>query len=120
MKATVQPFVLIPRYTSYVGENVAAEAFVTVPLDVSRFSLAVLTFWRGPLTGSGAGFSATFQTSHDADSWFNAAAAVTSVDTCTKHEIALERRWLRVKIELSGTDAAISCWATGSLEERLD
>jgi len=128
MKGTVEPFVLIPRYTSYVGENKedggVDNSFATVPLDVSAFSKAVLTFWRGPLLGGpGAAFSAQFESSHDGVTWFPEGAAITSTDTSDKHDIDLDRRWFRVRIELTenptNETVGITCWATGNLEQRL-
>ena len=114
------PLVLIPRYTTYVGES----TFTTVPLRVSEYAKAHVTLWRGPLTGSsrGGSFTAEFQVSHDGETWENAVTAITTVDRSDNYDITLDYRWLRVKITLSvttGSDVGITCWATGLLERRI-
>jgi hypothetical protein len=76
---------------------------------------AFLTFWRGPCPG---GFSAVFQTSHDALAWSNALGTITTTNQSDKLEIPLTRRWFRVRIALSTWP--ITCWATGLLERRLE
>jgi len=120
----VEPLVMIPRFTTYAGHNTGSDAFSSVPLDVSRFSNMTVTFWRGPLLlgGGSPTFSAQFESSHDADTWFAEGAAITTTSTISKVEIDLDRRWLRVTISLSGNPGdpmAITCWAVGSLEHRL-
>lgn len=115
------PLVLIPRYTTYVGES----TFTTAPLRVSDYAMAYFTFWRGPLTGSGLGgtFKADFQLSHDGEVWVDAITQITSVDGYDDLEITLSRRLLRVKIELAvttGNTVGITCWATGLLERRIE
>ena len=114
------PLVLIPRYTTYVGES----SFTTAPLRVTEYAKAHVTLWRGPLTGStrGGSFTAEFQVSTDGDTWDNAITAITTVNTADNVEITLDRRWLRVKITLAvttGSDVGITCWASGLLERRI-
>ena len=114
MAGEAVPLVLIPRFTSYVGNN----AFTTVPLRVSDYSKAHITFWRGRLLVET--FSAEFQVSHDAYTWQNALSpptVITSVDACDSYSMDLNHRWFRIKIVLSGS--AITCWATGLLVKRV-
>jgi hypothetical protein len=119
----VEPLVMIPRFTTYAGHNEGSTKLTSVPLDVSRFSKMTVTFWRGPLLGGGSvTFSAQFESSHDADKWFAEGSAITTASGTTKVEIDLDRRWLRVAVELTanlpGDVVAITCWAVGSLEHR--
>ncbi len=127
MRGKAVPLVLIPRYTSYVGEG----EYTTVPLEVSEYAKAYVTLWRGQILRSWETthvrtFRATFQGSHDAEEWVNLGSEVTTVDTVDDHEIELTRRWFRVRILLSKggdpTDDAvgITCWATGLLERRIE
>lgn len=114
------PLVLVPRYTTYVGES----TFTTAPLRVSEYVQAHVTLWRGPLIGAGRGgsFTAEFQVSHDGNDWENAIAAVTTVNRSNAYDVPLSRRWLRLKVTLSvstGSDVGITLWATGLLEKRI-
>lgn len=114
MSGEAVPLVLIPRYTSYVGDN----TFTTVPLRVSEYAKAHITLWRGRLNFET--FSAEFQVSHDTYQWQNALSpptTITTVDTVDNWDIDLNHRWFRIKIVLSGD--AITCWATGLLEKRV-
>jgi hypothetical protein len=113
MAGQAVPLVLIPRYTSYVGAN----TFTTVPLAVSDYEQAHVTFWRGRCPGS---FAAVFETSHDALVWTNAlgTTTITAVDTSDRWDIPLDRRWFRIRIALGTT--SITCWATGLLTRRLE
>jgi hypothetical protein len=111
MAGQAVPLVVIPRYTSYVGANV----FSTVPLEVTDYSMAHVTFWRGRCPTA---FSAVFEESHDALVWFHAlGTTITSVDRSDNLHIPLTRRWFRVRITLS--TLPITCWASGLLERRL-
>lgn len=113
------PLVMVPRFTSYFGNSV----FVTVALQVDRYARCVVTVWRGPVQGGGV-FAVVLQHSHDAETWQNLG---TVVDPGEDQTIViaedLTRRWLRLRIELpvgASTDAAVTCWASGYLEQRLD
>ena len=122
MKGQAVPLVLIPRYTSYLGSG----EFTTVPLDVTQYAQACVTFWRGGLwhASMGATFQAVFQVSHDADEWFtvNPPGTITTTNTYGTFEVALSRRWFRIKIDLAEDNrvVGITCWATGLLERRIE
>lgn len=118
------PLVMIPRFTSYVG---GLTDYTTVPLDVSEFTMAWVTFWRGPLvgdTGNGAKFEAWFEVSQDAQTWEKQPPSpfvINTPDTWDSYSVGFSRRWFRMKVRLTpDTDdiVAITCWAVGSLERR--
>jgi hypothetical protein len=107
------PLVLLPRYSSFVGEN----TFTTAALRVSDYAKAHVSFWRGPLK-SGS-FQAEFQVSHDGQTW-DTVTTVTTVDTRDEYSLTLKERWLRMEIQISGGNGpAITCWCTGLLEKRI-
>ncbi len=111
MAGQAVPIVLIPRYTSYVGPS----TFTTVPLEVTDYARACLTFFRGRCPTS---FAAVFEESHDAAAWTNAlGTTITTVDTSDQLSIPLTKRWFRVRINLS--TSPITCWASGLLTRRL-
>ena len=97
---------------------------------LADYAEAHVTLWRGPLvgdTGTGAGFSCQFETSHDAEDWTRVTPAlpgppITSVNISSMEIIPVSRRWMRVSITLTeDTDdvVAITCWCTGLLERRV-
>jgi len=116
------PLVMMPRFTTYIGEA----TFETVALDVSEFEKLVLSVWRGPLlgnTGSGASLEITFETSDDNEHWapFPYVPAITTAGGTTVVEVELLQRFLRSKVVLTkdGTDlVALTCWAAGHLDRR--
>jgi hypothetical protein len=106
------PLVLVPRFSSFAGAN----TFTTAALRVSDYATANVALWRGPLkTGT---FSAQFEVSHDGQDWDPEGTAITTADDSTERSMTLTKRWLRLKIVLTG-DAAITCWCTGLLEKRI-
>ena len=114
MEGVAVPVVIIPRYSSFVGVNV----FTTQPLLVEEFSKAQIVFFRSGMD-AGASFSASFQTSQNQQDWFDdPGSPITSVATEDIHEVDLPRKWFRIRIELSGSDPAITCWAAGLLIRR--
>jgi hypothetical protein len=116
------PLVLVPRFTSYVGEG----TYETAPLDVSEFARFSVTVWRGPRVGaggSGGSFELVFEQSDDAQVWssFTGVSAITTTDTSSIVATDLTMRWMRVKVTLvddSNDAAAITCWVVGNLERR--
>lgn len=128
MAGAAVPLIMIPRFSTYSGEG----SFTSAPLDVSGYSKAVLQFWRGPLVGTVSGatpsFAAVFQQSQvgydDPGSWVDVGSVITSVNTVSTVELDLDRRWFRVKIDLVASLAdlgvGITCWAIGSLVQRVE
>ena len=117
------PLVMIPRFTTYIGQG----TYTTAPLDVSAYSSFSLTVWRGPLvsgTGPGAGLNIVFQDSDDTEVWAQLAPTpiVSAGPASTAVSCPLIRRWMRLKLTLTEnpTDhiVALTCWAIGNLELR--
>ena len=110
------PLVLLPRFSSFAGEN----TFTTAALRVSEYAKAYVSFWRGPLKSGN--FEARFQLSHDGQSWTtdSSIGTIATVDRRDEYSVDLTKRWLRMEITLSGGfGGAISCWCTGLLEKRI-
>lgn len=112
--------VLLPRYTSFLG----AGEFTTAPLHCDRFSGGRLTVWRGPM-GGGTTYGLSVEESQDAETWVDAIVSPHSSpvdpgagDSLT-FDIQMSLKWLRVKVELTGTDPAVSTWLTGGFETRI-
>ncbi len=119
------PLVLVPRYSSYMGEG----DYVSAALDVSAYSDGAVSVWRGKLVGASTAFKFYVQVSTDALVWTDFplnGVGPTWIDpgenqvqvaafTCT-------RQWLRAKVTLekNGADSpAVSCWASGLITERV-
>lgn len=125
MLGELVPLVMIPRFTSYVGEA----SYTTVPMDISGFSGAALEFWRGQLAAKvqGATFNAYLEEAFDlslpeAEAW--TVLDSTDVDDATAvFKVAFTRRYFRIRIvlvaDLTYGIAAITCWAAGNLERRI-
>ena len=92
MAGELTPVVLLPRYTAYVG----ATTFTTIGMDVTNYSKALVTVWRGPLVGTSATIGFTFEESTDQNSWSTCTGVSPSVDpgadTDTQYEPELKKR----------------------------
>ena len=131
MAGEIVPLVMIPRFTTYAGHAsfvTTPMEFITVPLDVAKYSRAVLTVFRGPLVGATeptpATFSLVFETSHDGVAWFELHTPITTASDTTNLDLVLDRRWFRVRVGITVSSApaskgAITCWAAGSLVSRV-
>lgn len=116
-KGRLVPVVMIPRFTSYIG---ISTKFVSVPLDVSDFATATLTVWRGPLLGSASpSFELTVGSSQDGVTWTTEDTSDPGDNATDVLTISIKRRYLRVSVELTGVDPAVTCWCVGALERRL-
>lgn len=120
------PFILIPRFTSYVGPG----TYTTVPLETSRFAGAEVTVWRGPLvgdTGAGAGFELWVEGSHDANEWSRVAPplpspVISTPNTFDQLSVPTTYKWLRAHVDLAADTSdvvAITIWITGILNLRV-
>jgi len=118
MAGNLTPLVMLPRYTTFAGAN----TFVTVGMDVTDFEKAILNCWRGALIGSGGPtFAISFEESTDQDTWTtctNGTASDPGAATEAQYSPTLAKRWFRVKVVLTGTNPAVTCWAVGFLEQR--
>ena len=116
------PVVMLPRFTSYLGEG----TYTTVPLDVSDYEGASLEFWRGKLRSPASGtFNAYFEEASEPtmpnDRWTQLASYSTA-DASVLVPLVFTKKFFRIRIEL--TDATnhgvgITCWAAGSLQKRI-
>ena len=114
------PLVLYPRFTTRVGEG---PEFYTLPLDVSAYQAARITFWRGPILGTSPQLKFYLEQSSDRITWttcegisssgFEISEDVEKVKTVT----SITRRWMRAMAILSVGDAC-TIWAQGFLVKR--
>jgi hypothetical protein len=117
MAGELVPLVLIPRYTSYTGDN----TFTTIGMDVSEYQGAIVNVWRGKLLGTTPGYAASFEESTDQDSWTICAGGNggdPGEDTEAQYTPTLTKRWFRIKLVLTGTGPIVTTWAIGFLEMR--
>lgn len=125
MSGAESALVLIPRFTSFVGEGERT----SVPIDVSSYSSAQIELWRGPLFGSGddtpAKFRAYLEESLDGVTWQPPADVAHGYDPGAEKSAVLSHmftmRWFRIRVKVdigSGfppTTPMVSCWAEGML-----
>ncbi len=125
MQGEQVPLILVPRYTSYCG----AGDYLSAPVDTAGYWSASVAFWRGRLLGTSSPAVKFYaQGSTDAIEWFDLALRTPpdpvwldpGQDNAVTRGVTLQYRWLRVKVVLSGTDPAVSCWAAGLVIERVE
>ena len=126
MAGKLQPLVLLPRFTTLMGSH----SYSTVPLDVTPFSEAVVTVWRGLLgpAGGTAGLSFVFEESSDQDTWVMCSGTNVASDPGAEAQYVaratLKRRWLRLAVLLTGNspterrNVQVTSWAVGNLVRR--
>lgn len=122
MAGELVPLVMLPRYTTYAGEDYE---FRTIAMDVTQYQNAIVNVWRGPFVASAGSpeFQVTFEESTDQVTWSTCtgttAATAVSEDSETQFTAQLKKRWFRMKVKLTGgTNPVATCWAVGFLEER--
>jgi hypothetical protein len=121
MAGELVPLVLLPRFTTLVSN----QEFVTVGMDVTDYSMAIVNVWRGGVIGATTpGVLFYFQESTDQVNWTICAGTSSSGQTPganaeAQYNATLTKRWFRIKAVLGGADNAVSCWAVGFLEDRL-
>jgi hypothetical protein len=129
MTGETVPFVLIPRFTSYVGEG----TYTTLALDVSAYSGAHLEFWRGRLLGAADPmpepyemFEAHFEEANQADApeadWTGIGAVIDEPNANDLVSLEFTKRYFRVRIVLVDSTedrVALTCWAAGNLVRRI-
>jgi len=120
MPGELTPLVLLPRYTTYAG----ASEFVTIAMDVTEYSSALVNCWRGKLLGDSPTFLMVFEESSDQVNW-TACDEMDPFDPTEEHEVqkapSFTKRWFRIKVTLGGALASpvATCWAVGFLVGRL-
>ena len=121
MKGATVPLILLPRYTSYVGTS--GYFFTTVPMDVTEYEGGTFYLWRGKALGGSPAVWVWVEESTDAETWTLVGSApakiVTVEDNRQRVDLAFQKKWFRLRIELQGTDVAVSCWAIGTLTTRV-
>ena len=117
MAGELVPLVLLPRYSSYVGDS----DFTTIAMDVSAYEKAIVNCWRGKLVGNTPTFAISFEESTDQETWTvctNGSGGDPGQESETQYSPELSKRWFRAKVTLTGTQPSVSCWAIGFLELR--
>jgi hypothetical protein len=117
MPGPLTPVALLPRFSSFLGSG----SYLSVPMNVEGYAKGTMTVWRGQQPGtSSPSFNLFFEDSHDAVTWssLNGSGTDPGASNSTIVRFDLARRWLRVRVELTGTDTGITCWAVGLLEQR--
>ncbi len=110
------PLVLVPRYTTYTGNN----TFTTIGMDVSDFEKAVVSFWRSSGIPTVA-LTIDFQESMDQQTWSSCAGGAFSdpgANTEVQFNVTLTKRWFRISLTLGNAASAITCWCIGFLMQR--
>ena len=120
MKGEQEPVVLVPRYTSFLGSG----SFTTVPINLEPYSKVTISLWRGYMPGSGPPtFKFYFEDSHDAETWtpFDPSGTDPGANPASPGSVSYDliRRWFRVRVELTGSNTGVTCWAVGMLERRV-
>lgn len=115
------PIVLVPRFTSYLGVGF----FYSIPVPVAAYDALVLDFWHGTITGTApVAMYLYVEESTDGNVWTPTAGPtlIPSPYTPTPGEDQfrqlLTKAWLRLGVELTGTNVGVTCWASGYLELR--
>jgi hypothetical protein len=126
MKGELVPVVMIPRYTSFVGEG----SYITTPLLVSDFADGTLELWTGFIyPAAGASFTVYFEEAFDAELPTSGWISCTSISPPTTQNsqvyvpLAFSKRYFRIRIVLTPDSTyglvAITCWAAGSFQKRI-
>lgn len=109
MPHEVERLSLVSRFTTIIGASIVR----TKPIDIQRYASANLVAWAGAANGSGTGLSVQAQESMDLNTWRDVGSALSPVAGEATGERDFEQRWFRLELTLIGTDAAVTCWATG-------
>lgn len=135
------PLVLFPRHTTLAGLTVNGD-FTTGAMDVTPYSRAVVTTWRGKIVGPAPSdsnpatpaFLVWFEESTDQMTWTLCAGSPNGGDPGTvagttpdfryeagqtQYPVSLTKRWFRLRVRLFAAANVASCWAVGFLERRV-
>ena len=118
MAQTVTPAVLVPRFTTFVGE----QSFFTLPIDVSAFQKGYISVWHGDMLGTNTPKTLfNFLESTDRVIWSSISGA-SAIDPGPgieeQVEFDISKRWLQLSVELKGTNPATTCWVAGYFRNR--
>ncbi len=117
MRGSLVPFILIPRFTSYVG----AGSYPSVPIELSEYASGAVTLWRGPLLGTSPDCEVWFELSRDGTIWSPMPAVPFDPgdNGTVQCPVTTTNRLFRVRVELTGTNPAVTMWCAGALERRV-
>lgn len=134
MTGQLVPLVLVPRHSTLAGKVGPTEDYLTVPIDVTPYRSANVTVWRGHVIGtvppppppppSTFAFLIWFEESTDRVTWSVCIPNYPDGDdpgenTQKQYLMQLTKRWFRARIRLFDADNVVSCFAVGSMEERV-
>jgi hypothetical protein len=105
---------LLARYTTFVG----ARTYYTKAQDIRRFASARLVAWAGAGNGTDPEISIQVQQSGDLSAWDDVGTAFEPDGDEVPGERDFTQPWLRLKVTLSGTSPAFTCWMTGEFVVR--
>lgn len=113
------PIVLIPRFSTYVGQTTCWSQ----PIPVSAYSGLTFDFWNATMNGApAAGVQIDVQQSNDNVSWETCQGGspfIRSPGTGQAQLTAvLNKAWMRFGVTPLGTQPGITCWAQGFFELR--
>ena len=118
MAGELVPVIMLRNFSTFSG----ATSFTTAAIEVTGYTKAILSAWRGKLVGGSTTFVFKAEESTDQESWATCAGSNTSVDPGEETEVqcsaTLKKRWFRVKATLTGTNPSATCWAIGFFERR--
>ncbi len=124
MKGEMVPLILIPRYTTYVGNQ--DEGFPSVPMEMTAYEDGEVVFWRGELLTSGGvtpDVRFHLEASMDAVAWTPISTGATGMPIPAKTPVSVgvgfSKKWFRVRTVLYGNEATVSCWAIGQVNTRV-
>jgi hypothetical protein len=117
------PVVMFPRFTTLCGEI----QFETMAMDISRYSGAELTAWRGAMAGGASSwFKITCQESTDGTdgSWTDCdggTQAEVLQNVQEQFSLTFTKRLFRVLVNMDGDGSVpvATCWMSGFFEQRV-
>lgn len=115
MSGKLVPVVYFPRFVTVQGPL----AFPAFPIDVRKYSKAIVDGWRGPVADTGSPtFSFDFQESVDRVDWKSIGGFDPGSGMEDQVELGLTYRWFRPVIKLTGTNPIVTVWLQGFFELR--
>lgn len=119
MAGELVPLVMLPRYSSFAAA--ATTDFITIAMDVTEYERAILNLWQATMTAGNAAVY-YFEESTDGLAWTECSGVTQPVSltpgTESQFKPDLNKRWFRIRVRLTGSSAAVTCWAVGFLERR--
>lgn len=111
MEQVVDKIILLPRFSSFAGEA----TFYTAPNNVRGYGEASLVLAMVGGLGTGISFVVQVQESPDLEIWDDNGPPLSITDPT---DVTFRFEWMRLKIALSATDPAVTCWCVGNFVRR--